>query len=76
MKRFASSLLLDDVVIGGGNAKKLKQVPRAAGSAATPTRSLAGSDVGESRKQGTFPACNSSENEETTRSQTRGGEAR
>jgi predicted NBD/HSP70 family sugar kinase len=27
VKRFASALLLDDVVIGGGNAKKLKQVP-------------------------------------------------
>jgi polyphosphate glucokinase len=27
VKRFTSALLLDDVVIGGGNAKKLKQVP-------------------------------------------------
>jgi polyphosphate glucokinase len=27
VKRFTSALLLDDVVIGGGNAKKLKQTP-------------------------------------------------
>jgi polyphosphate glucokinase len=27
VKRFTSALLLDDVVIGGGNAKKLKQMP-------------------------------------------------
>ena len=27
VKRFTSALLLDDVVIGGGNAKKLKQAP-------------------------------------------------
>ena len=27
VKRLTSALLLDDVVIGGGNAKKLKQVP-------------------------------------------------
>jgi len=25
--RFTSALLLDDVVIGGGNAKKLKELP-------------------------------------------------
>jgi polyphosphate glucokinase len=27
VKRFVSALLLDDVVLGGGNAKKLKQLP-------------------------------------------------
>ena len=27
VKRFTSALLLDDIVIGGGNAKKLKQTP-------------------------------------------------
>jgi polyphosphate glucokinase len=28
LERFASALLLDDVVLGGGNAKKLTKLPR------------------------------------------------
>jgi hypothetical protein len=48
VERFTSALLLDDVVIGGGNATKLKPAPP--GSAATPTRSLAGFACGSRRR--------------------------
>ena len=46
VKRLTSALLLDDVVIGGGNAKKLKLVPLGCRLEATRRRSLGGAECG------------------------------
>jgi len=54
-KRFVSAFLLDDVVLGGGNAKKLTKLPKGSRAGDNANAFLGGFRLREDAKKGARP---------------------